>query len=552
MLQNLHIRNYALIDQLDLDFKDGFITITGETGSGKSIMLGALGLILGDRADLSSLRNKDSKCIIEGEFDLSGFNLSTFFDIEDLDYHDSTILRREISSSGKSRAFINDTPVTLSILKSLGERLIDIHSQHQTLKINDSSFQAEVLDVFCDNTVLLKDYQERLIEYKKVRNELTELKEKESKAQLDRDYFQFQFEELEKANLKQGELSILESEGEKLEHAEEIKTQLNQVVQILNGDGDRSLVGMLKLSVGAIENIADFSQGYAELKSRLESCLIEIQDIERETDMQYSNVDIDEDQLSKIQSRLDILNGLFHKHRVSTVEELLEIFMNLGEKIGVIGSLEEDIIELEKRIEKLKTELKKRAEIIRDNRLKHKEDLENNIVAILDDLSMGDAKVMLRVEPVEDFLSNGMDTINLLFQANKGGELLPLNKVASGGEISRLMLAIKSILSKYLSLPTIIFDEIDTGVSGDVAYKMGDIMQEMAENMQVISITHLPQIAGKGKNQIKVYKETEGEQTFTKVRLLSEDERVNEIAKMLSGNQLSNAAIENAKVLLQN
>jgi DNA repair protein RecN (Recombination protein N) len=554
MLQRLSINNYALIQQLELPFGKGLNIITGETGSGKSIMIEALELILGERADSKSLFDKEKKCVIEGEFNLKGYvpidiGIENFFTENEIEFDEVTILRREISIQGKSRAFINDTPVTLQQLKELGVSLVDIHSQHQTLEINKSVNRFDLLDTFADAKIELKKYQESFSTYKSISLQLEELLETEKKSKLDLDYFQFQFTELEEAKLKEGEDESVEKELELLTNSEEIKTGFQRAISILD-DQQSGVVNNLKEVKSILQKLSKFSSETEKLSERVESSLIEVKDILSEIETLDGKVFHDQKRIELLSERLNLINNLLFKHRVKTSIELISLRDELGIKISSITSLDETIDKLTKEKESAFKKVIESGTKLREKRKSVCGKLEKEIKSILADLAMPHAEMKIQLSEAGEPLQNGLDHIEFLFQANKGGELREISKVASGGEFSRLMLAIKSITSKLKSLPTIIFDEIDTGVSGDVANKMGDIMRGMGKSMQVFSITHLPQVAVKGNSQYKVFKTVSKNITSTQVKKLSEHERIEEIAKMLSGDKLSEAALANAKELL--
>ncbi len=550
MLQSLSIKNYALIGQLNINFNQGFSTITGETGAGKSILLGAISLILGQRADTSILKNKDNKCIIEGVFDISNYNLTIFFDDNDLDFDKFTIIRREINPNGKSRAFINDTPVNVSILKDLGSKLVDIHSQHQNLILNDTQFQLLVVDIMAQHKDLLNEYKNDFKEYKKLKNELNNLIEKSEKAKQDLDYLQFQFNQLEEANLIDNEQEELENELDTLTHAEEIKTNLSKVYHLLSGEGETS-INHINEAKTLLSQLNNFFSKSVDLTKRVESVLIELNDISNETEIISNDVEYNPDKINNFKERLDLIYSLQQKHRVSTINELIEIKDNLQNQINEISSYDSEISELTIGLNKKHDVLIKKADKISIQRKKVIPEIEKKIVAILQSLGMPNAAFKILQTKAEQLSVNGFDTVTFLFSANKKVEMQSISKVASGGELSRLMLSIKSLISKSIALPTIIFDEIDIGVAGEIADKMGNIMLNMSKNMQVISITHLPQIASKGQYHYTVYKYDDNDTTTTDIKLLNDDERIVEIAKMLSGESVTDAAFENAKDLLR-
>jgi DNA repair protein RecN (Recombination protein N) len=550
MLKHLSVQNYALIDKLDVEFTEGLTIITGETGAGKSILLGALGLIAGARADSQSLQDKTKKCIIEAAFNIKGYSLNQFFTANELDHEIVTTIRREINPEGKSRAFINDTPVTLNQLKELGERLIDIHSQHQTLTLNGSEFQLSVVDAFAKHGAALSEYQSDYKAFKALEKQLNELVAKEAQAKKDLDYYQFQFNELEDANLKSGEQHSLEQELETLNNAEEIKSDLSKAAFVLNGS-EQNLLSSLNEVKAILSSLAKFNPAIAELSGRINSSYIELKDISGELEALESEVIHDPNRIELLTEKLDAIYRLQQKHQVKSIEELIEIKESLSNKLIEFSSLETEIEKTKTALEKLNKSLSTSAKGISEGRKKVIPKIEKEIASLLSSLAMPNAqlKVDQVIEPT--FSISGIDTIKFLFSANKGRDFKELNKVASGGELSRLMLSIKSLIAQLTALPTIIFDEIDTGVSGDVADKVGSIMNQMTKNMQVITITHLPQIASKGQSHLFVYKEDKNNKTFSNIKKLSPDERILEIAKMLSTGKPTEAAISNAKELLK-
>lgn len=551
MLQNLFIENYALIEKLDIQFPKGFSVITGETGAGKSIMLGALSLILGARADSKVLKDENKKCIIEGSFAIGNYKLEHFFAENDLDYEVYSILRREISPSGKSRAFINDTPVTLTILKQLGDRLVNIHSQHETITLNDANFQLAVVDSYAGIDNELKKYQEKYLKYKKHVLELHDLKDIDSKTKIDMDYVQFQFDELEKANLQIDEQQQLEEELKLLSHAEEIKIAMVEASEKLENSEINALDLLFDIEK-SITKIAEFHPSAKEISERLSSTLIELKDLSSELNLIGEEVNLDPLKLSEINERLDLIYHLQQKHRVQTIDELIKFRDGLDKQLQSINSIDEQIDALSKIIAIEEDALNTLALSLSDARRKSSSAIEESIVAKLKQLGMPDARFSVLMEPAPELTKEGIDKVKFLFNANKGSALNEISRIASGGELSRLMLAIKSMISTQQLLPTIVFDEIDMGVSGEVAAKVGEILFEMTQNMQVITITHLPQIAGKGESHFRVYKDNKGDSTQSIIKKLSEDERVFEIAKMMSGSEVTDSAIENARVLLSN
>lgn len=551
MLKHLSIQNYALIDKLEVDLSEGLTIITGETGAGKSILLGALGLIAGSRADTQALQDKTKKCIIEAVFNIKGYSLKEFFEANELDHEANTTIRREINPEGKSRAFINDTPVTLNQLKELGEQLIDIHSQHQTLSLNGTEFQLSVVDAYSKHEELLNAYKVDFRNYKQLEKQLQELIEKEAQAKKDLDYFQFQFNELEDAGLKPDEQTGMEQELEALNNAEDIKSNLSKAALNLNG-GEQNLLSSLTEIKALLASMAKFKPEINELSTRINSSFIELKDISNELEALEQEIVYDPKLIESLTAKLDSIYRLQQKHQVKSVEELITIKDDLSNKLLDFSSLETEIEKVKTSLEKRNKDISAKAKTISENRKKVIPKIEKEIASLLSSLAMPNAQLKVSSEQGAGFTINGIDQITFLFSANKGSDLKELNKVASGGELSRLMLSIKSLIAKLTALPTIIFDEIDTGVSGDVADKVGSIMNTMAGNMQVITITHLPQIASKGNSHLFVYKEDKNNKTFSNIRQLSSSERVDEIAKMLSTGNPTAAAISNAKELLKN
>jgi DNA repair protein RecN (Recombination protein N) len=549
MLTSLSIKNYALIEKLSIDFSDGFSIITGETGAGKSILLGALGLVLGKRADLSSLKNKDEKCIIEGHFSISTYNLKDFFAINDLDYEDQTIIRREILPSGKSRAFINDSPVNLNELVELGEYLLDIHSQHQTRELTEELYQFQIIDAISSNQAILNDYTHRLKVYKKLKGQLIEKQQLYVNALKEQDYNSFLFNELLEAKLVEDEQVELESQLEKLNNVELIKEQLEKSLALSDHEQFGLLVNFKEFK-SIIQRLTPYAKEYAQLFERVESITIELKDIVNELNHLSESVINDPEQLLLVNQKLQTIYSLQKKHQVSSVSELLQIQNDLEGKVISITWLENEIAEIQLQLEKKESELNDLAQNIHINREKNIPKLNKMLVSILSQLGMPNVQFKIEVLFSNVFYSNGKDTIQFLISTNKGSDFGLLKKVASGGEMSRIMLAIKAILANYSSLPTLIFDEIDTGVSGEIANKMGEIMKEMSSKMQIFAITHLPQIAAKGKLHYKVYKTDTGIQTTSEIKLLSSEDRVMEIAQMLSGSTVSDSALNHAKALL--
>lgn len=549
MLQKLSIRNYALIDSLDIEFDKGLNIITGETGAGKSIILGALSLILGQRAESKYFFNQDKKCVIEGHFALADDKLKEIFEENDLDFFNESILRREISIDGKSRSFINDTPVNLSILKQIGEKLIDIHSQHATQEINDADFQLLIVDSLANHKSLLFDYR---TDFKKLRqdsNRLKKLIEDAAEARNKQDYEQFLFDELAQANLKSGEQEALEQELEKLTHAETIKRGLLTSSGLLT-ESEPSALQILKEAQTQLQGIEKFDPAINALYERLKSSIIEIKDIADEVSGLEENTLHSADRLEIINQRLDLFYSLQQKHRVANNDELLDIQNQLEQNLNQLLSSDENIEKLQKEIEQLKISLTKQANSLSTNRKKAIKIVEEQTSQTLKKVGMPSAKLVFNQKQLSDLSKDGLDEITLLFTANAGQSPAPVSKVASGGELSRLMLAIKALLAKHTSLPTIIFDEIDTGISGETALKVGEVIRDLGENMQVISITHLPQIAAKGNSHYFVHKNESAGKTNTGIRKLKSEERIGVIAEMLSGKNPGASAIENAKDLL--
>lgn len=549
MLSNLSIKNYALIDHLNVSFTEGFTSITGETGAGKSILLGGLSLVLGKRADLSALRDNDQKCIIEAEFAIAKYRLKSFFKANDLDYEDLTIIRREILPSGKSRAFINDTPITLDILSQLGNQLIDVHSQHQTMQLATNDFQFKVIDALADNSTILETYLNQLLKHKKCLKDLSELVDFQSDAIKEHDYNSFLLQELEGSKLKTGMQEELEEQHEQLNNVESIMEQLSKGDQLLNDDqvGILNLLGELKQ---ASTRLSNFGNQYIELNERIQSVFIEVDDIASELQNFQSGVEANPRLLEEVSARLQLLFDLQKKHQAADITELLSIKDSLAEKVSVTENLEANIKAKEEELEIVTNELTSISKKISDNRKKVLPKLKQQLEASLNLLGMASATFKIELTPSTDFKTNGSDDLTFLFSANKGSDYGELKKVASGGELSRIMLTIKAILAKYEHLPTLMFDEIDTGVSGEISNKMGDIMLGMSKTMQIFSITHLPQVASKGDHHFKVYKIDEGNVTHTKMKKLSTAERVVELAEMLGGKDVSDSAMAHAKQLL--
>nr|WP_298993817.1 DNA repair protein RecN [uncultured Polaribacter sp.] len=549
MLTQLSIKNYALINELKIDFSSGLSIITGETGAGKSILLGALGLVLGNRADSSTLKDNSKKCIVEAKVSIANYNLREFFEEVDLDYEDHTIIRREILPSGKSRAFVNDTPVNLSILNDLKSNLIDVHSQHQTLSLSDTNFQFSVIDALAKNASKIESYKKGLIKLKNLKKQLEDLKTSQREANQQHDYNLHLFNELNDANLEIDEQEILEEKLEKLNNIEDIKINLSEALEISVNE-EIGLQTLLNTLENRLSKISSFSKEYKDLSDRITSVKIELDDIVSELEDENENVEFNPNEAEELNDRLQLFYNLQKKHYVNSNKELLEILEELSNKIIAVESSEEVINQKESEIKEVEQKLNDLAAKISKARQKVIPSLQSALQSLLSDLGMQNARFSIIVNLKDSYFSNGKDELQFLFSANKGGSFGELKKVASGGELSRIMLAIKKILSENINLPTIIFDEIDTGVSGEISNKIATIMQQMSKQMQVITITHLPQIAAKGNNHYKVYKEDINNTTTTNLRLLNPDERIVEIAEMLSGKEFSETAITHAKELL--
>ena len=549
MLQKLSIRNYALIDSLDIEFDKGLNIITGETGAGKSIILGALSLILGQRAESKYFFNQDKKCVIEGSFALADENLKELFEENDLDFSNESMLRREISIDGKTRSFINDTPVNLSILKQIGEKLIDIHSQHATQEINDADFQLLIVDSLANHQSLLFNYRSGFKKLRQDTNLLKKLVSEADEARNKQDYEQFLFNELEQAKLQEGEQEDLEQELERLTHAETIKRALLTTSGLIN-ESEPSALQILKEASLQLQSIEKFDPAINVLYERLRSSIIEIKDIKDEVSGIEENTVHSADRLELVNQRLDLFYSLQQKHRVANNTELLALQKQLEENLNKLLSSDEHIEQLQKEIDQLNKDLRKQADQLSANRMKAIKVVEEQTSITLKKVGMLNAKLVLDQKALNELNKDGLDEINLLFTANAGQAPAPVNKVASGGELSRLMLAIKALLAKHTSLPTIIFDEIDTGISGETALKVGEVIADLGQNMQVISITHLPQIAAKGISHYFVHKNEDQGKTTTGIRKLKQEERIGVIAEMLSGKNPGSSAMENARELL--
>ena len=549
MITSLSIENFALIEKLNIDFSNGFSIITGETGAGKSILLGALGLVLGKRADLTSLKNNENKCIVEAIFSIGKYNLKSFFESNDLEYEVDTIIRREILPSGKSRAFVNDSPVNLQQLQDLSFYLIDVHSQHQTLELSEEDFQFKILDSVSNNQELLASYQAILKTYRSTKFLLESKKNEFSTILKEKDYNEFLYHELESANLKEGQLEDLEQQYQTLNNVEFIKENLDKLLSVVHEE-EFGILKNLKDFKSILQKNAGFSAEFQAVLERTNSILIEFDDIIKELNKESELVLNDPEKLESISQKLQLIYNLQKKHNVITVEELLEIQAGLESKVVSVVALEDEIQTLQKSMSDLEQQLDAMALGISESRIAAIPDLTAKLISILQQLGMPNVRFKIDVQSSVNYQNNGKDSLQFLFSGNKGTDFGLLKKVASGGEMSRIMLAVKYILSQYSKLPTIIFDEIDTGVSGEIANKMGEIMREMSKTMQLFAITHLPQIAAKGNSHYKVFKTVTGETTVSELKLLNTDERIIEIAEMLSGKDISDSAMIHAKALL--
>jgi DNA repair protein RecN (Recombination protein N) len=550
MLVKLYVQNYALIRELDISLENGLTVITGETGAGKSILVGALSLILGTRADSNVLLDKSTKCIVEGTFRIKEYDLADFFSANELDYDHVTILRREINPAGKSRAFINDTPVNLNLLKELGDRLIDIHSQHQTLMLNDNLFQLNVIDSFAGNSKLKTDYRILYANYRRLKKEYNELREKADKNKADLEYYQFQLAQIEDARLVSGEQEELEKEQEILGHTEEIKMALSESSALLLSE-ETSVVGMLREIKMNISKIKSFLPEAEALFKRADSSYIELNDLAGEIERLSTKIEADPDRLKRINERLDLIYSLIQKHKVKDLNELIIKQVELKEFVKNITTSDERTEELESLLGKELASLKLLADDLSKKRMKVIADVEQRITGLLKQLGMPNGKFRIVIDRSQEYTSSGIDIADFLFSANKQVPPENLARVASGGELSRVMLSLKSLLTKNNNLPTIIFDEIDSGVSGEVADKVGQILADMGKYMQVINITHLPQVAARGTEHYHVYKDDTEHSTITRIKLLTLNERILEVAKLLSGSEVTDTALKNARELLK-
>lgn len=551
MLKSLYIDNYALINNLSIDFEKGLSIITGETGAGKSILLGALSLILGKRADTNVLNNRSKKCIVEAIFNITEYKLQHFFESNDVDYDDNTVIRREIGINGKSRAFINDTPVNLETINELTKKLVDIHSQHENLNLNDNIFQLRVIDNYGNHHRIIEDYRSAFMRHQELQRAYEELRQSYEKNRADLDYLQFQHNQLADAKLQVNEQENLELEQEQLNHAEEIKSNLEEALSMLGND-ETGLVDRLNKLQHITSRLQRFVPQAEELSARIESAYIELKDILSELDSLFQHTSLDPDRLEFVNSRLDLIFTLLKKHQVQSVNQLIEIQDNLEKKTDEISNADFRLDELSTRLSKQQEILKTKADELTKARKQQIPEIQDKVIQLLIELGMPNARFHIQLTQLERPEINGQDMIQFMFTANKNTSLMEISRVASGGELSRLMLAIKSLISDSTGLPTIIFDEIDTGVAGEIADKVGTIIKKMSEGMQVINITHLPQVASKGDYHYLVYKLEHESSTKTYMKLLNQEERHLEIAKMLSGKELTDAAMENARELLKN
>ena len=551
MLKHLYIKNFALIDELDIEFRSGFSVITGETGAGKSIILGAIGLLLGQRADAKTIKQGADRCVIEAHFDLSRYGMQAFFDENDIDYDaDETIIRRELTALGKSRAFINDTPVPLTMLKELGDQLVDVHSQHQNLLLGKQDFQLNVVDILADDSAELAAYQQTYAELQTATSQLSTLQDDIERSRQNADFLQFQYDELSAARLVDGEQEELEQRSDLMTHAEDIKTALYEATTLLSGD-EHGVVSALKSAQSSLQAVVKVYPEVGELAERLSSCYIELKDIDSDLSSRLEDIDFDPAELESINARLDKLYELQKKYHVDSVAELLEQLSTIHDQLQQIENSDEALAELQQRVDNLRQKASEQAAVLTAKRQKAAQAIERQMQERLVPLGMPRVRFEVKVEQGE-LSRNGQDRVAFLFSANTSSPLQPVSQVASGGEIARVMLALKAMISGAVKLPTIIFDEIDTGVSGKIAEQMAQIMSEMGSyERQVISITHLPQIAALGTTHYKVFKEETDEGTTSRMTLLSTNERVAEIAQMLSGSDVSEAAIQNAKNLLK-
>lgn len=552
MIKSLYIQDFVLIESMRIPFSDGLMVMTGETGAGKSIILGALALVLGQRADTKTIKNGANKCLIEAIFDISRYELDDFFKENDIEeFGDECILRRELYASGKSRAFVNDSPVSLTIMKRLGGRLIDIHSQHENLRLGEGGFQLKVLDIMAQDDALLKTYKQAFKHHRKLKKELEDLRELTARMNREEDYARFQLNELQEANLAADEQEELEQEQETLSHAEEIKGALYKISDLFDGQ-DVSALPLLKEGISTLQRLEAYYPKVVEINERLRSAYIELDDIASEADSLKEDVEFNPERMDWINERLTQIYHLQQKHRVASVQELLDLQEAFAQQVDAIANSDEQIARLEKEQKQAYKELLSHADQLTSVRKAAAQTMAKNLVERVRLLGMPNTHFEIGFQRYGEPTENGLDEIDYLFSANKNAPLKPIGETASGGEISRLMLCLKSMIARFTALPTIIFDEVDTGVSGDIADKMGDIMQALAQKMQVLTISHLPQIASKGDKHYLVYKTDVEEHTVTCIKVLSEEDRILELARMLSGANLSDASIANAKDLLEN
>lgn len=552
MLQSLYIQNYALIDRLDIGFGPGFSVITGETGAGKSIILGAIGLLLGQRADVKSIKKGTSKCVVEAKFHIANYGLKPFFEENDLEFDpEECIIRREMTANGKSRAFINDTPASLAQMKVLGEKLIDVHSQHQNLLLNKEGFQLNILDILAQDDKEAAAYRQVYNEYRTVCRELDDFIAQAEKSRQDEDYIRFQLEQLNEADLKEGEQTALEQEADTLSHAEDIKSGLYKAQQLIDGE-ERGTLPLAKECMQTLQNISEVYAPAKEWTERLNSCYIELKDLSHEISGAEEEVEFNPSRLDYVNERLNLIYSLQQKHHAKTVEELIAVQEDYQNQLNAITSFDDRIAELNRKKEELYSKVLEQAKVLTSLRTASAKHIEEQMKSLLIPLGMPNVRFAVKLEQRKEPDSKGMDTVTFLFSANKNGTLQNVASIASGGEIARVMLSLKAMIAGAVKLPTIIFDEIDTGVSGSIAEKMALIMQDMGkQNRQVISITHLPQIAARGNAHYKVYKKDTETGTNSYIRQLTDEERVQEIAHMLSGTTLTDAAVQNARALLE-
>ena len=550
MLTHLHIKNYALIEDLSVDFTDGFSVITGETGAGKSILLGALGFVLGDRADTNVLYDKEKKCIVEAQLQLGNESLKPLFEANDLDFDTECIFRRELSPQKKSRAFINDTPVSLQTMKEIGSQLVDIHSQHDSLLLTDANFQLRLLDEIAQNNGLLADYRTNYSTYNSIRRKLNELRENAEKNISEHDYLKFQLDELQKAQLTEGEYAEIEQSLNVMENAEEIKSLLFNANGLLE-NSENAILPQLNELTAVLHRLQQLIPNTNELRQRIDSAQVELKDIAYDLDRLGDDAQFDEEKMQELQERMDLLNRLMMKHRMKAFEDLIQLRDDLEAKVNAFENIDQEIEQAEKDLKEQTQLLRQLASKLHAQREKAAKFFSGNVTELVRQLAMPHAVFQIAIESLQEFSTTGLDHVRFLFSANKGVEVADIDRVASGGELSRLMLSIKSVVSRHNYIPTLIFDEIDAGVSGEVAAKIGSIMHQMGTSLQLIAITHLPQVASKATHHFFIYKDNEGARTQSHIQKLSCDERVNEIAKMISNDKVSPEALKAAEVLLK-